>query len=133
MANVSDGVKAKTIIIFQVLPHQPPVRDPVTSSELSCIFHNAIHSVEVLKSADLRYSEERSQQSVLIEMLGLEIRGVFSELSKEDIPTEAILLGHKFILAIKDGNTHNERYKTRAVALSHKNMHKTCFFTSMCR
>ena len=58
------------------------------------------------------------------EILGLEARGVFEEISKDDIPADAIVLGLKFILAIKDGNTPDERYKARAVAFGHKDRDK---------
>ena len=95
----------------QVSPAKTTVRDPATQRELSRIFDHAIHSVEVLKSSDLRYDNDLSRKAIEDEIHGLESRGVFELFDEADIPPDAIILGMKKILAIKDGGTAEGRYK----------------------
>lgn len=124
LVTVTDGIKAKTFNIAQVLPCQTTVRDPKTQRELSRIFDHAIHSVEILKTTDPRYSSEASRKAIRDEIIGLESRGVFTIVDEKDIPADAIVLGMKIILAIKDGGTAEERYKARIVALGHRDRQK---------
>lgn len=51
-------------------------------------------------------------------------RGVFDIVLREELPKNANILGGRFVLAIKDPNTKEERYKARLVVQGHRDRHK---------
>ena len=64
LITVTDGKKAKTFNVSQVMPNSAPARDPVTQRQLDRIFDHSINSVEVLKSTDPRYSSKASRDAI---------------------------------------------------------------------
>ena len=59
-----------------------------------------------------------------MEIQGLEDRSVFKLINEPDIPSDANILNGRFILAIKDTGTTDERYKARFVVQGHKDRDK---------
>lgn len=110
IVTVTDGNNTKTFNICQVLPTVPSVKDHHMKGDLT--------------KKDLRYHKAERKKEIRDEILGLERRGVFRLVNKNEIQLNAIILDMKVILTIKNIGTQHERYKAHIVVLGHGDQEK---------
>ena len=83
-----------------------------------------VYVTEVLHPADKRGHTELFDLAKAKEMAGLVERGVYEVVCKGDVPSDANVLGGRFVLAIKNIGTKEELYKARFVVQGHTDAEK---------
>lgn len=75
---------------------------------------------EVLKPNDPRSSSQKFTEAMKVEIDGLMSRGAFKIVESQTLPSDANILGARFVLAIKNVGTAEEKHKARYVVQGHK-------------
>ena len=139
---VRDGIDEKPFSITSVKPHHTP-------RELSNIFMSTTHAVlhsllqasplsspslsrtnygvgltEILTPKDPRRFDPRFRAAKEKEIEGLARRGTWRVVCAEDLPEKANVMGGRFVLTIKNKDTHEEIFKARFVVQGHKDSQK---------
>ena len=129
--SVTDGEKVKQFNITSVLPMKPRANDTDLTRDMSGIERYYLitqdesqYPSEILNKSDPRYTCPSSLNAIKQEIEGLLARNAFEFTKLDKIPKNANILGGRFILAIKQPGTTNERYKARFVVQGHKDREK---------
>ena len=83
-----------------------------------------IMMTEVLSPADSRGRSGDFDEAIANELRGLTERGVYEIVCKEEVPPGANILGGRFVLAIKEKGTEDEKYKAHFVVQGHTDTEK---------
>ena len=128
---MTDGYKVKQFNITSVLPMAPKSNDIDLQNDIGSIqryyLTNLLHHQypsEILQKSDPRYTNKDSTEAITQEINGLLERKAFEFTPLHRLPEDANILGGRFILAIKQPGTPNERYKARFVVQGHKDREK---------
>lgn len=78
--------------------------------------HGSVYLTDVLSPNDPRSNDEFFRETKTAEIDGLRKRGTWNVLKKESLPVNANILGGRFILAVKNVDTNEEKAKARYVA-----------------
>lgn len=124
-----DGVE-KHFNISQIIPDSHELHDMELQRLKQSLeqFHTdrppGIYLTEVLEPGDGRETLPEFNAAKAKELEGLAHRGVFEVVLKDDIPSNANILGGRFVLSIKNKDTNEEIYKARYVVQGHKDIEK---------
>eukprot|EP00168_Porphyra_purpurea_P021298 TRINITY_DN9417_c0_g1_i1.p1 TRINITY_DN9417_c0_g1~~TRINITY_DN9417_c0_g1_i1.p1 ORF type:complete len:134 (-),score=11.02 TRINITY_DN9417_c0_g1_i1:46-447(-) len=79
---------------------------------------------EVIKAGDARLLSPKVREARKQEAAGLLRRGAFKKVHRDSVPEEGIVLGARFVDAIKKVGTKDEMYKSRLVGQGHRDKAK---------
>eukprot|EP00171_Calliarthron_tuberculosum_P008498 IDg8498t1 len=82
------------------------------------------HITEVISKNDPRCNSTKMKTAIQKEIEGLLNRGTFKIVLKSEMPPNANVMGGRFVLAIKDPETKEERYKARFVVQGYNDKDK---------
>lgn len=132
--SVTDGTKVKQFNISSVLPITPDTNDNDLNQDITTITKLKVASniadpepkylTEVVLKSYLRYTSTPAKDAINAEVQGLLQRNSFAFVKQDKLPQDANILGGRFILAIKQPGTQNERYKERFVVQGHRDREK---------
>lgn len=95
--------------------------NPSMSGEISYV---GIHITEVLKSGDPRADSPVFRRAKKLEIDGLKNRKVWKVVHRSEVPADSNVLGGRFVLAVKNIGTKDEKAKARYIAQGHKDKDK---------
>ncbi len=78
----------------------------------------------MIEKNDPRTSSAKMKAAIAKEITGLLDRGTFKIILRDEVPKGANVVGGRFVLAIKEEGTEDERYRARFVVLGHRDKDK---------
>lgn len=90
----------------------------------SDVAYIGVHITEVLHPGDPRGETKPFETAKLAEINGLKARKVWKVISRSKIPKDANILGGRFVLAIKNLGSSDQKEKARDIVQGHKDKEK---------